>query len=142
MSTTRPDHARGFAIISAIFILVVLAALASFVVSLTTSQSLTFAQDVQGTRAYQAARAGIEYGLARWLRATPSSPADCADITTAVDMPALGFSWVLDTTYASSGGVAFCEMVATARPTGMTSANVGSVGFIEREIRVIAEGNP
>ena len=54
---------RGFALVSAIFILVVLAALGAFIVSISTSQQIGSALDVQGVRAYQAARAGIEWGL-------------------------------------------------------------------------------
>lgn len=54
---------RGFAIVSAIFILVVLAALGTFIVNVSTSQQIGSALDVQGVRAYQAARAGIEWGL-------------------------------------------------------------------------------
>lgn len=57
------EQPRGFAILSAIFILVVLAALAAFMVSISTSQQVGSALDVQGVRAYQAARAGIEWGL-------------------------------------------------------------------------------
>jgi MSHA biogenesis protein MshP len=54
---------RGFALVSAIFILVVLAALGAFIVNISTSQQIGSALDVQGVRAYQAARAGIEWGL-------------------------------------------------------------------------------
>lgn len=54
---------RGFAIVSAIFILVVLAALGAFIVNVFTGQQIGSALDVQGVRVYQAARAGIEWGL-------------------------------------------------------------------------------
>lgn len=54
---------RGFAIVSAIFILVVLAALGAFIVNISTNQHIGSALDVQGVRAYQAARAGVEWGL-------------------------------------------------------------------------------
>ena len=54
---------RGFAIVSAIFILVVLGALGAFIVNVSTNQQIGSALDVQGVRAYHAARAGIEWGL-------------------------------------------------------------------------------
>jgi MSHA biogenesis protein MshP len=54
---------RGFALVSAIFILVVLAALGAFIVNISTSQQIGSALDVQGVQAYQAARAGVEWGL-------------------------------------------------------------------------------
>lgn len=54
---------RGVALISAIFMLLLFAALAGYMVSLTTTSNITSAQDVQGARAYQAAQAGLEWGL-------------------------------------------------------------------------------
>lgn len=59
---------RGFAIVSAIFILIVLAALGAFILSISTSQQMGSLLDVQGVRAYHAARTGIEWGLYRQLR--------------------------------------------------------------------------
>ena len=53
----------GFVLPSAIFLLVILASLAAFLVRISVTQSTTSAQDVQGVRAYQAARAGVEWGL-------------------------------------------------------------------------------
>lgn len=61
---------RGFAIVSAIFILVVLAALGAFIVSISTSQNIGSARDLQGVEAYQAAKAGLEWGLHRQLRSS------------------------------------------------------------------------
>ena len=52
---------RGFSLVSAIFLLVVIAALGTFAVTLSTTQHQSAAMDVMGSRAYQAARAGIEY---------------------------------------------------------------------------------
>jgi MSHA biogenesis protein MshP len=65
---------RGFAIVSAIFILVVLAALGAFIVNISTNQQIGSAIDVLGVRAYQAARAGIEWGLYR-VQSTAACPA-------------------------------------------------------------------
>ena len=66
---------RGFVLPSAIFLLVVLAALAAFLVNISTTQNMTSAQDVQGARAYQAARAGIEWGLYQVLDPTHATVA-------------------------------------------------------------------
>lgn len=59
---------RGFAIVSAIFILVVLAALGAFILNVSSNQQIGSALDVQGVRALQAARAGLEWGLYQQLR--------------------------------------------------------------------------
>lgn len=61
------SRAHGFAIASAIFILVVLSALAAFILNVSSNQQVGSALDVQGVRAYQAARAGIEWGLYRQM---------------------------------------------------------------------------
>lgn len=53
---------RGFSLISAIFLLVVIAALGAFAVTLSTTQQQGAALDVLGARAYHAARAGIDWG--------------------------------------------------------------------------------
>ena len=59
---------RGFAVVAAIFILVVLAALASFITLLSSSQHAGSALDVQGAQAYRAAQAGIDWGLYQALK--------------------------------------------------------------------------
>lgn len=66
MTPRRPRG--GFALPSAIFLLVVLAALSAFLLRISTSQQIGAALDVQGARAFQAARAGIEWGLFQSLR--------------------------------------------------------------------------
>ena len=53
----------GVALVTAIFLLVVLGGLAVAVVSLMTAQQSSASQDEQGARAYQAARAGMEWAL-------------------------------------------------------------------------------
>ena len=60
-------RARGFSLITAIFLLVVLAALGGFMVVFTGLQQTTLQADVQGVRAYYAARAGIDWALYRAL---------------------------------------------------------------------------
>ena len=59
---------RGFGAIAAIVVLVILALLAAAIVSISTTQQTTSAQDVQSARAWQAARAGNEWGLYRALK--------------------------------------------------------------------------
>jgi MSHA biogenesis protein MshP len=52
---------RGFSLVSAIFLLVVLAALGAAMVTFSTTQNQSMVMDVMGARAYQAANAGIEW---------------------------------------------------------------------------------
>jgi MSHA biogenesis protein MshP len=61
----RPAPARstGIGLVTAIFLLVVLAALATAMLSISTTQRTGALLDEQGARAYQAARAGLEWGM-------------------------------------------------------------------------------
>lgn len=56
-------HLRGFSLISAIFLLVVLSALGAYMVIFAGQQQTTVQSDVMGVRAYYAARAGLEWGM-------------------------------------------------------------------------------
>jgi MSHA biogenesis protein MshP len=57
----------GFSIVAAIFIVVVLAALAAALLTVASLQHSSAGLDVQGVRAYQAAQAGVEWGIDRIL---------------------------------------------------------------------------
>ncbi len=63
MNPRRLRKSSGVALVTAIFLLVVLAGLAVAVVSLTTTQQVTRTQDELGARAYLAAKAGMEWAL-------------------------------------------------------------------------------
>lgn len=55
----------GVGLVTAIFLLVVIAGLAAALVTIFTAQQTGSQLDQQGSRAYQAARTGIEWGLFR-----------------------------------------------------------------------------
>lgn len=65
----------GFSLISAIFLLVVISALGVFAVTLSTTQQQSAALDVMGARAYQAARAGVEWGAYQIIQSGVAGPA-------------------------------------------------------------------
>ncbi len=62
------SRARGFALILAVFMLVSLAAIGAYLLTISTGQVEAGVQDEQGVRAYQSARAGIEWGAFQVLR--------------------------------------------------------------------------
>lgn len=116
---------RGFAAIAAIFLVVVLAALGAFMVTFSNTQHLTSAQDVQGSRAYWAARAGMEWGIVSAVSACPASPTSLAiDVFTVTVTCA-------QSTYSDSDTVNMFSITSVANATG---ASVGSVGYIERSV--------
>ena len=72
----RPAGQRGFALITALFLLVAIAALAGFALSLSSTRSQGQATDISRMRAHQAALAGIEW--ASYRLQTENSPwQDC-----------------------------------------------------------------
>jgi len=68
---------RGFSLVMAIFILVVLGLLGGYMMRLTGVQQATSIYALQGARAYQAARAGLEWAIARI-----SNGGSCTEINT------------------------------------------------------------
>ena len=78
----------GFSLVSAIFLLVVLALLTAAIINVVGTHQASSALDVQGVRAYQAARAGIEWGLYRQLQpALPPVPATTCFSTSSFALP-------------------------------------------------------
>lgn len=129
---------RGFAAIAAIFLVVVLAALGGFMVSFSNSQQITSAQDVQGTRAYWAARAGLEVAIVSAMtRNLTDITGTCSDATRAVAVPTpvaiAPFSVAIACTPVSytdgSVGINIFQLTSTA-----SVGTVGSVGYIERSV--------
>lgn len=66
MRTSRRQ--RGFLVIAAVFLLVVLAGLVGYMLTVSTTSQAASAADFNSARAYQAARAGLEWGAYRILR--------------------------------------------------------------------------
>jgi MSHA biogenesis protein MshP len=69
---------RGFGLVAAMFLIVVIAAVIATMARLAVTQNATTSLAIQQARAYQVARAGLEYGIARVL-----AGAGCADFTLA-----------------------------------------------------------
>lgn len=136
-----PDRQHGFAIVSAIFLLVVLAALGAFIATVSTTQHIGSALDVSGARAYQAARAGTEWGLSRAVNA--ASCAGTTDIGTVDTMTVT----VTCTTVAIGSAVetglgTIYSITATACniPAGTTCpGTTTSPNYVERRMTVLVE---
>lgn len=67
------QYQRGFSLPTAIFLLVLLAGLGAVMATLFTVQRQSSALDVLGERAYQASRAGIEWGAFQVLPASQAT---------------------------------------------------------------------
>jgi len=83
-----PGRQRGFLIIAAVFLLVVLAGLVAYLMTVSTTSQAASAADFNSARAYQAARAGAEWGAYQIRRnpggafSTNCSPGNSTSILT------------------------------------------------------------
>jgi MSHA biogenesis protein MshP len=137
----RQTAQGGFAAIAAIFLVVVLAALGGFMLTFSSSQQLTSAQDVQGSRAYWAARAGLEWavvaipptGLATLNACTITAPPVAID----------GFTIAIvctKATYADTGTTTGVSPTAIFRITVTASTGtVGSIAYVDRSVTASVE---
>lgn len=124
---------RGFAAIAAVFLLVVLAALGAFIVQVSSGQQLGSAQDVQSTRAYWAARAGVEWALGS-LAAAPSA---CPVAPTPFVVEGFNLDVSCSSAIFNEAGVA--HRVFTINARAASSAPVGGIGFVERSVSAAVE---
>lgn len=66
---TSPRHQRGVSLVSAVFLIVVLASLAAFAVRISVLQQQTVNSSLLAAQAFHAARSGIAWGAQRALTA-------------------------------------------------------------------------
>jgi MSHA biogenesis protein MshP len=74
---THNNKQDGFTLVMAIFILVALALLGSYMMRLSGVQHTTTSDALQNTRAYQAAKAGINWAAATISKDTATNQAGC-----------------------------------------------------------------
>ena len=137
---------RGFNIVTAVFLIVVLALLGVFIVSLSGLQQAGVRLDLLGVRGYQAARAGIEWAAYQVL-----DPNNTLNPVTCTQLPACPIS---PTTLPALGGslspftvTVACAALATPATEGTrniqvyaitstaTTGTAGTTGYINREVQ-------
>jgi MSHA biogenesis protein MshP len=135
---------NGFTLLSAIFILTVLAALGTYAATLAITQHRTSLQDAMGTRALQAARAGIEWGLFQILQGPNGGgiACDANGAPNAVVLPAVAATLTSFSVNVSCQRFApVMEGQATTTiyrlvSTATSGAAVGAADYVERRITV------
>jgi MSHA biogenesis protein MshP len=124
---------RGFSLPTAIFLLVILALLGAFMVSLSTTQNVMSAQDVQGSRAYNAARAGMEWALYNLQLPATTCPASPTSLT--VD----GFTVSVTCSLATHDEGGTTRYIFYIASTASTGGAIGTVGRVERMVSSFVE---
>ncbi len=141
-------HTGGFSLISAIFILVVVTLLGAYVVTVATSQHTTEALDVEGARAYQAARAGVDWGAWQLLQAPAgafSTACNGAAYATPISQPLAGLAGTLSgfAVNVQCGSAATTEAGVNVRVYRLTvtasKGNLGSLFYLERQLQATLE---
>lgn len=145
---------RGIGAIAVIAILVILAALGAALVTTVTTQQSSLVLDLSAAKAYQSARAGIEYGIFQVLR---PSAATCAGVenldgagagaTIAMTGNLTGFRVTVhctsDTHTEGSTTVTMSVIKATAcnASSGSCPAAPTTASYVERQLQVSIGSN-
>ncbi len=132
---------RGFSLVSAIFLLVVIAALGTFAVTLSTTQHQSAAMDVLGSRAYQAARAGVEWATYHVALSPASSPTAWSGCASNTPLGSLGGTLAPFTVTVNCSPTSHVEGASTIWIYDVSSKAVagggpGDPSYVERVISV------
>jgi MSHA biogenesis protein MshP len=131
---------QGVSIITAIFLLVVLSFLGVAMVSFSTAQHQGEAMDVMGSRAYQAARAGIEWA-AYQVANSPASAVAAAPCATNFAAGSLGGNLSNFTVVVNCAPTSYLEGASTiwiydVSAVAQAGGVAGDQNFVERVISV------
>lgn len=132
---------RGFSLVTAIFLLVVLSMLAAMMTSFFSTQQQNTALDVLGSRAYQAARAGVEWAV-YGVRHTPESTqwtgcsATPATLQLAGTLAPFSVAVTCIATPVKEGDAEFYFYDVSAVATGVNNVGRGNPDYVERELHV------
>jgi MSHA biogenesis protein MshP len=125
---------HGFVLVSAIFLLVVIAALGLFSVTISTTQQQSSAMDALGSRAYQAAKAGIESSIYQITKGGAACATFTPAMPTGTQLSAFAVSVTCSSTGSYTDGTAtfsVYQLISTA-----TTGTVGSSSYFERQLQV------
>jgi len=132
------SNQSGFTIVQAIFILVVLAMLGTYMVSLSTVGQATSTQALLQARAYQAARAGLEWGIAATLKSSQpwdgysETIEDYGNFTIIVTRDIDSDNVVDDVSYNEAGTTVYIYPIKAVA----TYADISSPDYVSRTLEV------
>jgi MSHA biogenesis protein MshP len=133
---------RGFGVIAAIVILVIFAGLSAFIASMSASQHMGNALDVQGSNAYLAAHAGLEWGKYQ----TSAAPATyCSAATIETTLTVNGYTVKVNCTNGKSGSTdeaglgTIYSLTATACSSSSCPHASPGPNYVERRISALIE---
>jgi len=136
--------ARGFSAVSAVIVLVMLAVFGTALVTTSVTQQSGAALDLLSPKAYQAARAGVEYGLHRALVGGTCAATD--SITFIGDLAGFRADITCSSTShteATATPMTVFHVVATGcnDAAGCPAATPAGPHYVERQLRASAASN-
>lgn len=135
----------GFVLVLAVFMLVMLAAISAYLLTISNLQVQAAVQDEAGARAYQSARTGIDWGAYQILRAPAQAFAtDCAAGASTQTIALAGQLAGFSVAVTCQAGAAQTEGASTFRAytitaTGCNQAScpgTASAIYVERQLRI------
>jgi MSHA biogenesis protein MshP len=136
---SRNGRQTGFTLITAIFLLVVIATLSVYMLNMRSVQHQTLVYGVQGARAMQAARAGIEWGIYESIVGN-----NCVTTNPAFNAPGAvisAFDIELDCTPSTHSEGATTIIVYQLTATA-TTGTYGTLDFVSRRLQATVSDVP
>lgn len=137
------ERVRGFSLITAIFLLAVLASLGAVMMTFFTAQQQSSSLDVLGARAYQASRAGIEWGAYQIIQSSVAGVAFASACQTgptssqvALTNTLSGFNLNVQCSAASHVEGANTLWVYSVSSVAATGGAAGLPDYVERQMSV------
>ena len=134
----RASSQRGFTLVTGIFLITILFLLSAFMIGFRVYQESSVSLDTLGTRAFAAARSGVEWGAYQALR-----PGPCVTGTTSLALAGTlaGYTATVQlqaSTYDEAGTtVTMCSITSNAcnQPSGGSCPNASpGANYVERQI--------
>jgi MSHA biogenesis protein MshP len=137
----KSRHQKGFALVSAIFILVALAALGGFIATVSSAQHIGSALDLNGARAYQAARAGTEWGAVGAVNSSACAASTNIGQVSGIDVTVTCVTVVTgNAVEAGLGSIYRITAIACNQPVAGACPGVASgANYVERRLEAVVE---
>ena len=127
----------GFALVNAIFLIVVLGGLAAVAATLARSSADTSVRSLQAAKVYFGAQAGLDWAIQRVIATTTGGEAACTAANTSFNLTQGGLNGISVTVTCETDRLGTVNatnvyyIVATATPTGVAA---GAVNYAERRL--------
>ena len=136
----RTRQQAGFSLVTAVFLLVAIAALVVYMTSIRVVQQTTLVYGVQGARAMQAARSGIEWGIQRAM-VGGSCAASTSFTPPAASLSGFNLEVRCQSSTHTEGPVA--ASITVYRLTAIASTgSYGTLDYVQRRIEATVSDNP